>query len=246
VETVSIALGGVPIHFYVTVDMDVVVEIVNIMGGIWLDVPERTYHVYGHIIAEPGYQRFDGNRFLDYVRSREASGGDAQRAKKQQDVMIEVFEQFKKANKLVNAPQVLTSVRNNITTNLSLEQIMALALFGTQKVDTNNISQQLLEGTYARGGIPSRRSVNIYYLINQLKRVELVKNIWGIDIVAGPTDVLLPPLEKDDEVGNPSDPPYDPIDPLEPGEDPGDDDQDPGDDDPGAGDPGDGDPGDDE
>lgn len=262
-ETISIALGGVKIHYYVTVNMDAVIEIVDIMGGVYLDVPERTYHKYGRVIAEPGYQWFSGRRFLDYVRSREASGGDYQRAKKQQEVMLQVFDQFKKANKLVNAPQVLASVRKNVNTNLSLEQIMALALFGTQKVNTSDIDTHVLKGSYAVGGIPGRREANVYYLVDHKAQAQLVREIWGIVINPAPADVLLPPLEEPADPSsepNPSDmpnpdAPFDPTEPLpeepgsppgqEPGEDPpeGEDpepsepgDEDPGDEDPGSGD----------
>ena len=205
-ETISIALGGVRIHYYVTVDMDAVVEIVDIMGGVYLDVPERTYHNFGRVIAEPGYQWFSGRRFLDYVRSREAAGGDRQRAIKQQGVMLSVFDQFKKANKLINTPQVMVSVRNNVQTNLSVEQIMSLALFGTQKVDTQAVDTHVLEGHYASGGIPGRRQTNTYYIINQQKRAQMVRDIWGINIIPGPTDVLLPPLvDEADPSSHPSD-----------------------------------------
>lgn len=192
-ETISMVLG-VPIHYYVALNMDAAIEIIDILGGVWYDVPVRTYHVSGRIIAEPGYQWFDGERFLDYVRSRQA-GGDYYRASKQQDVMVEVFKQFKQKDKLVNAPQVMLSVNNNLVTNLSLEQIVALALYGTKKVDTSNISTHMLEGSLKWGAIPGRPQGNNYYIIDQQNRVELVKEVWGIEIPLAPTDVLLPPAK---------------------------------------------------
>lgn len=237
-ETVSTALGGVKIHYYATVDMDAVVEIVDIMGGVYLDVPRRTYHNYGRIIAEPGYQRFSGARFLEYVRSREAAGGDYQRASKQQQVMLEVFDQFKKANKLVNVPQVLASARKNINTNLSLEQIMALALFGTQKVDISAIETHVLKGRYATGGIPGRRTVNVYYLVDHKAQAQLVRDIWGIVITPAAADELLPPLEEPQDpssgpdpsdMPNPGDDPFDPGGPGGDGPGEGNSDDEPGD-----------------
>lgn len=191
VETISAVLGNVPIHFYVTVDMEAVVEIVDIMGGVWYDVPKRTYHKSGRIIAEPGYQRLSGKKFLDYVRSR-VDGGDYKRTKKQQDVMIALFQQFKQSNQLVNIPQILLSMNNKVRTNLSLEQIAALALFGTRKVDSTNIDTHTIEGTLAWGGIPGRAEGNNYYLINHKQRVQLIEEIWGRVVEPGPADTLLP------------------------------------------------------
>ncbi len=244
VETISIALGGVKIHYYATVDMDAVIEIVDIMGGVYLDVPQRTYHRYGRVIAEPGYQWFSGRRFLDYVRSRQAAGGDYQRANKQQQVMLQVFDQFKKANKLVNAPQVLTSVRDNVNTNLSLEQIMALALFGTQKVNTSAIETHILQGSMEWGRIPGSQKSNWYYLVDHKAQAQLVRDIWGIIITPTPADVLLPSLEDPSDLSDyPSDSdeyyPEDPFDPTNgediPPPDPGNEGD--NDDDPGEGNP---------
>ena len=219
-KTIQSALGGVPIHYYVAVDMDAVVEIVDIMGGVNLDVPERTYHKFGRVIAEPGRQWFSGRRFLDYMRSREAAGADYQRAKKQQSVMIEVFDQFKKANKLMKAPQVLACMSKKVYTNLSLDQIVALAWFGTQDVDTSKIATHILAGKLENGTIPGRRSKALdYYIVDQLARVRLVKNVWGMNIIPQEQDVLLPPIKKTDGTG-PSDPSSDPADyPLEPPDD---------------------------
>lgn len=193
VETISTVLG-IPIHYYVALNMDAAIEVVDIMGGVWYDVPTRTYSRKGTLIAEPGYQWFDGKSFLAYVRTR-ASIGDYGRAQKQQDVMVEVFKQFKQKDKLVNAPQVMLSVNSNLVTNLSLEQIIALALYGTKKIDTSNISTHMLEGSLKWGAIPGRPQGNNYYIIDQQKRVELIKEVWGIDIPLEPTDVLLPPTK---------------------------------------------------
>lgn len=191
VETISAVLGDVPIHFYVTVDMEAVVEIVDIMGGVWYDVPKRTYHKSGRIIAEPGYQRLSGKKFLDYVRSR-VDGGDYQRAKKQQNVMVALFQQFKQSNQLVNIPQILLSMNNKVRTNLSLEQIAALAIFGTRKVDSKEITTHTIEGTLSWGAIPGRAEGNNYYLIDHKQRVQLIEEIWGKVVEPGPADTLLP------------------------------------------------------
>lgn len=196
VETISGVLGDIPIHFYVTVDMDTVIEVVDIMGGVWYDVPARTYHNSGRIIAEPGYQHFNGRRFLDYVRSR-VDGGDYQRTKKQQNVMIAVFQQFKQSNQLTNIPQVMLALKNKIRTNLSLEQIASLALFGTRKVDASKISSHTIEGTLKWGAIPGRATGNNYYLIDHKQRVKLIEEIWGKVVEPGPQDKLLPAKKED-------------------------------------------------
>lgn len=191
IETVSQVLGGVPIHFYLALDMEAVVEIVDTMGGVWYDVPERTYHNRGRIIAEPGYQWFGGKRFLAYIRSRVA-GGDYQRAKKQQNVMVALFQQFKQANQLLNLPKILSTLKHNLRTNLSNEQIAALGLFGAREIEAAKIHTHTLEGALTWGAIPGRAEGNNYYLINHRQQADLVESIWGIAMQPAPPDTLLP------------------------------------------------------
>ena len=214
VETISAVLGDVPIHFYVTVDMEAVVEIVDIMGGVWYDVPKRTYHKSGRIIAEAGYQRLSGKKFLDYVRSR-VDGGDYQRAKKQQNVMVALFQQFKQSNQLVNIPQILLSMNNKVKTNLSLEQIAALAILGTRKVDSKEITTHTIEGTLAWGAIPGRAEGNNYYLIDHKQRVQLIEEIWGKVVKPGPPDTLLPAKKETKETETDSNDPSFELDPAD-------------------------------
>jgi LCP family protein required for cell wall assembly len=205
-ETISIALGGVPIHYYVTVNMESVIEVVDIMGGVWFDVEHNVYDKRGKLVVNKGYQKLNGNLFMRFVRNRNFAEGDYGRAKNQQAIMLEAFSQFKKADKLVYAPQVFSSIKDDITTNLSLEQIMALALFGTKTINPQDISTHVMQGTYKVGGIPGRREANSYYIIDQQARSELIRSIWGIVIHPGPTDVLLPPLEAPtDSSSGPSD-----------------------------------------
>lgn len=215
VETISNVLGGVPIHFYVSLDMEAVREIVDIMGGVWYDVPKNVTDWNGRLLVEKGYQKLDGLKFMYFIRSRKGSS-DSQRAANQQEILKAAFSQFKQAKKLIYAPQVFLGMTRNVRTNLSIEQILALAKFATQKIDADSISNYTLAGRYESGGIPGRRESLPYYLLNHPKRVELIENIWGKVVEPGPPDTLLPPLKKEDpetEPGSgPSDEPSEPSD----------------------------------
>ncbi|MDD3073768.1 MAG: LCP family protein [Eubacteriales bacterium] len=208
VETISAILGEVPIHFYISVDLDAVEELVNIVGGVWYEVPENVYNWQGRLLVEKGYQKLDGRKFMYFVRNRKGSS-DYQRAGNQQNILKAAFSQFKKANKLVFTPQALLRMTNNVRTNLSLEQIMALALYATKEVDADHIFTHVLVGRYESGGIPGRRESLPYYLLNHPKRVELIERIWGKVVEAGPSDTLLPPLKKEDPVTEPGSGPSD-------------------------------------
>lgn len=211
VETVSMALKGVPIHYYVSVCMEGVVEIVDIMGGVWFDVPFDIIHNYTRrVIIEEGYQQLNGRQFLRFVRNRTFDGGDAQRTRHQQAIMVAAFDQFKRANKLVHAPRVYTSMRNNLETNLSLDQIAALALFATGNVSSGNIDTHTIPGEYGYGRLhDGQTAANVYYLIDHPGRADILKQVWGIDAEIDRADTLLPPLKPEEEPDGSNDPPAD-------------------------------------
>ena len=92
-EAVSQALSDVlniPIHYYVRVDFEGFVNIVDILGGLEIDVEntledfhypiagqennEDYYSRFEHLYIEKGLQKMDGTLALKYARSRYASG----------------------------------------------------------------------------------------------------------------------------------------------------------------------------
>ena len=72
-ETVR-SLTGLPIHYLITVNFQGFRDIVNKLGGVWMDVDRRYYNpnggVYATINLWPGYQKLVGWQALDFVRYR--------------------------------------------------------------------------------------------------------------------------------------------------------------------------------
>lgn len=140
VETVEAALG-IQIDYYATVNFEAFVQLVDRIGGIDIEVPEeiqdRNYpdNCYGYdpFFIEAGRQHLDGEAALKYARTRATFGGDVDRAGRQQAVIMAI------RNKILNlgmAPQLLASapelwrvVQDNVRTDLTLSEIIQLALF---------------------------------------------------------------------------------------------------------------------
>jgi LCP family protein required for cell wall assembly len=72
-ETVR-SLTGLPIHYLITVNFQGFRDIVDKLGGVWMDVDRRYYNPHGGDYATinlwPGYQKLKGWQALDYVRYR--------------------------------------------------------------------------------------------------------------------------------------------------------------------------------
>lgn len=118
---------------FVTVNFSAVTNVVDLLGGITLDIQEdELKHVNNYTrdvaringtdytyLKKAGKQTVDGTQATAYCRVRYTAGGDFTRAERQRTVMNQIFKKAKKANpftlaKLANEmiPQVYTSLSN--------------------------------------------------------------------------------------------------------------------------------------
>lgn len=217
VRTVEDFLGGVPIHYYVAIDMDGVAEVVDQVGGVYFDVPYeiRTNYGRGRLLVDKGYQLLNGKKFLHYVRDRSV-GGDFGRASRQQGILIEALHQIKERGKLRDIPALYRSIQDNLETDLSAAQIAQLALFGL-KLNTGEITTHLFEGSCQTA---PKNGLNIsYVVIDEKKRVELIEAVFGVKVSERPQITLPGPVQHKPEPAAeplPSEPPAAPPESSEP------------------------------
>jgi LCP family protein required for cell wall assembly len=95
------ALTGVPINYIIGVNFTGFRDIVNKMGGVWVDVDRRYYHsnaglgagqTYDQINIQPGYQKLMGGPALHFVRYRHTDS-DFVRAARQQEFVKAIRQQ---------------------------------------------------------------------------------------------------------------------------------------------------------
>ncbi|MDO5111643.1 MAG: LCP family protein [Clostridia bacterium] len=122
-------LMDVPVQYYVCVNMPLVKDVVNAMGGVEyaLDVD----FVMNGRAYQKGLQHMDGQAVLDYCRLRKDSS-DLVRVDRQQRMIARVFETMRQTDQLRNIPAIYRSVQANIQTDLSFEQIASLTLLGSR------------------------------------------------------------------------------------------------------------------
>jgi polyisoprenyl-teichoic acid--peptidoglycan teichoic acid transferase len=157
-ETVS-AFLGVPLNYYVTVNFDAFTEVVDLVGGITLDVPETIDDpdypdsCYGidpfHI--EAGTHRLDGEQALKYARTRATFGGDVDRAGRQQAVIMAVRDQILQLDMLpqliAQSPRLWQTLQDNVRTNLTLDEGLQLALL-MQEIPAESIKTAVIDYNY--------------------------------------------------------------------------------------------------
>lgn len=125
---------------YVTVDFKVLVDVVDLLGGIDLDVSqaevdnindylEETADVAGtktEFLKEPGMQHLDGAQTVTYARIRSTGGGDYERTERQREVVETLLKKVLKTDvKTIN--KIIDKVFGQVSTSFSLKEIISLA-----------------------------------------------------------------------------------------------------------------------
>ena len=117
-ETVR-ALTGVPINYIITVNFRGFRQMVDRMGGVWMDVDRRYFNDHGgptgyaKINLQPGYQRLTGLRALDFVRFRHTDS-DLYRNARQQLFVRAFKDQIESAFSITRLPQLVKVITSNV------------------------------------------------------------------------------------------------------------------------------------
>jgi len=150
------AVTGQPIDYWVGVDFKAFRDVVNALGSVRVDVPatlDDPYYPRGestgmvHVRIDAGWQSFDGERALEYARSRETTS-DFDRSRRQQLIMLAVRERVFSLNAIPKLLSLLGALQDNVRTNLRPGELHQLAdLAGRIKdqdirrvaIDTSNL-----------------------------------------------------------------------------------------------------------
>jgi len=176
-ETVSKLLGGMPVDYYVGFDLDAIRKVVNILGGVYVnvEVPVRVKTKWVDIDLKPGYQKLNGIETLYYALWRKTPGGDIDRIKRDKELILSVFQQLKESNKIIKLPEIYWKIRKHFFTNLSLQQITSLAYFA-QSMNKEDMIFESIPGTYFNYAGVS------YWKPDYEGIKKLVKDLLGYDI----------------------------------------------------------------
>jgi polyisoprenyl-teichoic acid--peptidoglycan teichoic acid transferase len=128
-------LTGLPITHFVNLDFFGFRDIVDAMGGVWINVPQkivdRQASAYGSAFdtIQKGYQKLDGRLALTFVRSRHAfAAGDYARMDNQQSFIKAIAKQALSLSNVFKAPAIVNAVASHLDTDLTPGQLADLVL----------------------------------------------------------------------------------------------------------------------
>ncbi|MBW7886635.1 MAG: LCP family protein, partial [Caldilineaceae bacterium] len=158
-DTISSFIGR-RIDYYARVNFDGFREIVDLVGGVDVDVPytihDEQYPTSDYGVEtfhlEAGLQHLDGETALKYARTRNVDG-DYSRARRQQDIIRSVADKVLNANMipqlLPRVPQLLVAMQNSIETDMPVP--LGLELSKVIKLDLiKNMQHLVLDNQYGQ------------------------------------------------------------------------------------------------
>jgi LCP family protein required for cell wall assembly len=139
IQTVQNLLG-VNINYYTQIDFAAFENFIDQIGGVDVNVPyEMTVDPIGPhntVTLQQGVQHLDGPVALAYARNRETIGSDFDRADRQQQVVMGIFDKLTSLGSLpkliANSPTIYNNLRYGIHTNLTLKETISLAWTAVQ------------------------------------------------------------------------------------------------------------------
>ncbi len=157
IEVVS-DFAGVPISHYAEINIDGLYAIVDALGGVEVDVPYDIDDWWTGWHLDAGLQTLNGEEAEIFTRSRHAydeiGDGDRYRAAHQRLFLAAVLNKLMAASP-IDMVSAINTLSNYVTTDLSLDQIINLAL-AMRGIDAENdvystmnpTEAEVIEGTY--------------------------------------------------------------------------------------------------
>lgn len=163
---------------YVTVNFNAVCKVIDLLGGITLDITdEELKYVNGYTkelnkingtnvgkLKSAGTQVVNGTHATAYARIRYTAGGDFKRAERQRIVIEKIFEAAKKID-LLTINSIVNEIFPQIATNLDSIDMLSLA----KDILSYNITDE--------SGFPFEKQADYYKKVSYVFPIDLSANV---------------------------------------------------------------------
>lgn len=161
---------NIPIDYYVTLDFDGFKNIINVIGGVTVDVPFNFWEksdegMQERIYFKKGKHTLNGEEALAYVRMRKRDPkGDLGRNERQQQVINAVLEKIISPSTIFKINDIADEIGSNVQTNIKITEAAKMATkmknFNKSMIERYTITgtDQYIGGIYYF--IPDDQNVN--------------------------------------------------------------------------------------
>ena len=187
---------GYPIDYYVTVNFEGFKQVVDLIGGVDIDVTKEIYDDqypddnYGYeppVHFLPGRQHMDGATALKYARTRHADN-DYFRADRQQQVIMAIKERITQPGQMAallpRLPGLAIAMANSVQTDMPVDKAIALAR-QLDKVDLQKITRVVID--QKMGTVVQNDPALGYVLTPDMNKVRAAATAVFADAPVGPS-----------------------------------------------------------
>lgn len=175
IETVEDLLE-IPVDYYVRLDFEAFMEVVDALGGIEVEVPytfteQDSKDRANAIRLEKGLQHLNGEEALALARTRKKDN-DIERGKRQQEIIKAIIKKASSGSSILKYDDVIEAIGSHMKTNMTFDEMKAFIDYGISRDLT--VETLTIEGSDLR--LPNSRGKMIYYWKLDEVSLEEVKN----------------------------------------------------------------------
>lgn len=170
IETIENFLH-IPIDYYINLDFQGFINIVDAMDGVELEIEDRMYYVdeAGDLFIDfsPGKKELDGEEALKYVRYRDPIRADIGRINRQQKFIKAALEQLLQPGMVTKMPEIVSESLDSVYTDINFSDIIP---FGTliMNVEVEEINTVKLPGA------PETINGASYWIVDEEEKFRIV------------------------------------------------------------------------
>lgn len=184
---------GMEIPYYLVVDTDALVKLVDAMGGVEFDVPidmdydDESQDLYIHLKA--GKQKLNGDQAEQVLRFRHNNNGttypqeygeqDLGRMRTQREFLQTAFKQFFTLSNLFSINKFIDIAESSIETNLDFKTLKDYVPYAVD-FNTEDLVTDMLPGT------PELCNKVWVYIVNKKQATEVVTTLFGEEAIKTP------------------------------------------------------------
>ncbi|MDF2874264.1 MAG: tagU [Sporomusa sp.] len=142
----------IPINYYVVIDWQAFIKVIDIMGGVDLYVEHDMHYKdpYANldIGINQGYQHLDGEKAGEYVRFRSDELGDIGRVQRQQRFLKALAKETMQVGTILKVPALVNTLNEYVDTDMSAMTMVKVAN-SLKGFDASNLRAEMLPGDFA-------------------------------------------------------------------------------------------------
>jgi LCP family protein required for cell wall assembly len=174
---------GVDIDYYVEADFKGFEKIIDLIGGVSINVPQRMYKPSEGINLYPGPQKLNGYDALAFVRFRDYLFGDIDRTAHQQEFLVALADELLQPKTIPKLPGLVKEARSFVNTNMGLKDIIRIASWAPG-FSSSSISTQTLPGHFYEVYNEQGLMEQSYWIADRVDMTDFLDQLFAGKIVA--------------------------------------------------------------